>query len=138
MRPRTLPRRADQQDPPGLRWARPAAVLHGHGRHPQRLHPGRSVHRQDPRHPARTGTPPRPPGAGGGRQGLLGPDLPRLPAQTRRPCGFDRTVYRRRNVVERCFNRLKQWRGIATRYDKQPDRYLAAITLASTLIWLQT
>ncbi|WP_456302375.1 IS5 family transposase [Streptomyces albogriseolus] len=55
-----------------------------------------------------------------------------------RPCGFDRTVYRRRNVVERCFNRLKQWRGIATRYDKQPDRYLAAITLASTLIWLQT
>jgi transposase len=55
-----------------------------------------------------------------------------------RPCGFDRAVYRRRNVVERCFNRLKQWRGIATRYEKQPDRYLAAITLASTLIWLDT
>ncbi|WP_369198931.1 IS5 family transposase [Streptomyces djakartensis] len=36
-----------------------------------------------------------------------------------RPCGFDRTVYRRRNVV---FNRLKQWRGIATRYEKQPGR----------------
>ncbi|MET9346150.1 IS5/IS1182 family transposase, partial [Streptomyces termitum] len=41
-----------------------------------------------------------------------------------------------RNVVERCFHRLKQWRGIATRYDKRPDHYLAAITLASTLIWL--
>ncbi|MFF9237195.1 IS5 family transposase, partial [Streptomyces sp. NPDC014801] len=54
-----------------------------------------------------------------------------------RPCGFDRAVYRRRNVVERCFNRLKQWRGIATRYDKLPDRFLAAITLASTLIWLE-
>ncbi|MFJ6530414.1 IS5 family transposase [Streptomyces longwoodensis] len=54
-----------------------------------------------------------------------------------RPCGFDRAVYRRRNVVERCFHRLKQWRGIATRYEKQPGRYLAAITLASTLIWLQ-
>ncbi|MGA5648810.1 transposase [Streptomyces seoulensis] len=52
------------------------------------------------------------------------------------PCGFDRAAYRRRNVVERCFHRLKQWRGIATRYDKHPDRYLAAITLASTLIWL--
>jgi transposase len=32
-----------------------------------------------------------------------------------RDCGFDRTVHRRRNVVERCFHRLKQWRGIATR-----------------------
>lgn len=39
-----------------------------------------------------------------------------------RPCGFDRAVYRGRNVVERCFHRLKQWRGIATRYDKQPGR----------------
>ncbi|KUH39057.1 transposase [Streptomyces kanasensis] len=55
-----------------------------------------------------------------------------------RPCGFDRAVYRRRNIVERCFHRLKQWRGIATRYDKRPDRYLAAVTLAGTLIWLDT
>ncbi|NKQ25163.1 transposase [Streptomyces galbus] len=43
----------------------------------------------------------------------------------------------RRNVVERCFHRLKQRRGIATHYDKQPDRYLTAITLDSTLIGLQ-
>ena len=35
-------------------------------------------------------------------------------------------------------HRLKQWRGIATRYDKRSDRYLAAVTLASTLIWLGT
>lgn len=49
-----------------------------------------------------------------------------------RPCGSDRVAYRRRNVVERCFHRLKQWRGITTRYDKRPDRYLAVITL----IWL--
>jgi transposase len=55
-----------------------------------------------------------------------------------RPPGFDRAIYAGRNVVERCFNRLKQWRGIATRYEKQPGRYLAAITLASTLIWLET
>ncbi|MFF9085098.1 IS5 family transposase [Streptomyces sp. NPDC014991] len=55
-----------------------------------------------------------------------------------RRCGFDKTVYRRRNVVERCFHRLKQWRGIDTRYDKQPSRYRAAIALASTLIWLDT
>jgi transposase len=34
-------------------------------------------------------------------------------------------------VVERCFNRLKQWRGIATRYDKTADSYRAAVTLAA-------
>ncbi|MFE4869862.1 IS5 family transposase [Streptomyces sp. NPDC056682] len=35
-----------------------------------------------------------------------------------RPPRFDKDLYKQRNVVERCFNRLKQWRGIATRYDK--------------------
>ncbi|MDI6408296.1 transposase [Streptomyces albus] len=55
-----------------------------------------------------------------------------------RPCGFDGAVHRRRNVVERCCNHLKQWRGIATRYGKPPDRYLAAGTLAGTLILFET
>ncbi|MGW8760888.1 transposase [Streptomyces sp. NPDC055815] len=54
------------------------------------------------------------------------------------PCGFDADAYRRRNVVERCFHCLKQWRGIAARYAKRPDRYLAAVTLAGALIWLDT
>ncbi|MFJ6864456.1 transposase, partial [Streptomyces termitum] len=40
-----------------------------------------------------------------------------------------------RNVVERCFHRLKQWRGIATRYDKTAQSYEAAVTLASLLMW---
>lgn len=58
-------------------------------------------------------------------------------ARRREPrCGFDKALYRRRNVVERCFQRLKQWRGIATRYEKQPDHFHAVLTLASTLIWL--
>ncbi len=48
---------------------------------------------------------------------------------------FDREVYKHRNVVERCFNRLKQWRGIATRYDKTAQSYEAAVTLASLLMW---
>ncbi|WP_373045746.1 IS5 family transposase [Streptomyces sp. NRRL S-448] len=52
-----------------------------------------------------------------------------------RPPVFDKQVYKRRNVVERCFNRLKQWRGIATRYDKTAQSYQAAITLASLLMW---
>jgi transposase len=51
-----------------------------------------------------------------------------------RPPAFDQQLYRRRNVVERCFNRLKQWRGIATRYDKTAESYQAAVTLASLLM----
>jgi transposase len=53
-----------------------------------------------------------------------------------RPCHFDKERYRHRNVVERCFLRLKQWRRIATRYDKQADTYLAFLTLASIILWL--
>jgi transposase len=41
-----------------------------------------------------------------------------------RPPAFDRTAYRRRNVVERCFQRLKQFRAIATRYDCEDDQVL--------------
>ncbi|MEV8605625.1 transposase, partial [Streptomyces griseoviridis] len=52
-----------------------------------------------------------------------------------RPPAFDRQLYKRRNVVERCFNCLKQWRGIATRYDKTAESYQAAVTLASLLMW---
>nr|WP_078893804.1 transposase [Streptomyces sp. NRRL S-1022] len=40
-----------------------------------------------------------------------------------------------RDVVERCFNKLKQWRGIATRYDKTTESYQAAVTLAALLMW---
>ena len=44
-------------------------------------------------------------------------------------------VYRARNVVERCFNRFKQWRGLATRYDETATDYTGALTLAAVLIW---
>jgi transposase len=55
-----------------------------------------------------------------------------------RPPAFDAQMYKRRNVVERSFNRLKQWRGIAMRSDKTARNYHAGITLAATLIWLRT
>ena len=55
-----------------------------------------------------------------------------------RPPGFDATAYRQRNVVERSFNRLKNWRGIATRTDKTARNYRAGIVLAATLIWINT
>ena len=49
---------------------------------------------------------------------------------------FDRETYRRRNVVERAVNRLKQWRGIATRYEKRAANFRAMVVIASTMIWL--
>ena len=54
----------------------------------------------------------------------------------RRDPAFDRTAYRERNRVERLINKLKQFRRIATRYEKRAANYLAMITLASILLWL--
>jgi transposase len=53
-----------------------------------------------------------------------------------RPVGFDKTRYRRRNVVERGFCQLKHWRGLATRYDRHARNYLGALQLAALLRWL--
>nr|WP_191889414.1 IS5 family transposase [Streptomyces mutabilis] len=55
-----------------------------------------------------------------------------------RPPAFDRHLYRRRNVVERCINRLKGFRGIATRYEKTATSYEAAVNLASFLLWARS
>ncbi|GAA2196031.1 hypothetical protein GCM10009787_28580 [Streptomyces bangladeshensis] len=52
-----------------------------------------------------------------------------------RPPAFDEHLYKRRNAVERRFNRLKQRQGIVTRYDKTAESYQAAITVASLLMW---
>jgi transposase len=49
---------------------------------------------------------------------------------------FDRDAYRERNVVERLINRLKQWRRVATRYEKRAANYLAMLTVAAILLWL--
>ena len=55
-----------------------------------------------------------------------------------RPLVFDPAVYARRNVVERCINRLKQWRGLATRYEKRAVNYRAMVVIASIVLWLDT
>ncbi len=51
-----------------------------------------------------------------------------------RPTAFDAQLYRHRNTVERGFNRLKQWRGVTTRYDKYALTYLGGVTLAAIVI----
>lgn len=47
-----------------------------------------------------------------------------------------REAYRQRNVVERCFNRLKQWRDLATRYTKRATIYRASLVLIAALTQL--
>lgn len=53
-----------------------------------------------------------------------------------RPPGFDPRTYRQRNVVERCFNRLKHWRDLATRYAKRAAIYRSSLLLIAAIIWL--
>ena len=55
-----------------------------------------------------------------------------------RPPSFDPTLYRERNTVERGFNRLKHWRGVATRYDKYALTYLGGVTLAAIVTYHRT
>jgi transposase len=52
-----------------------------------------------------------------------------------RPPAFNADIYRHRNVVERGINRLKQWRGIATRYDKKASHYRSGILLGALILW---
>jgi len=64
------------------------------------------------------------------------PVIPNNPTRKRRH-PFDRTAYRLRNAVERTFCRLKDWRRIATRYDKLARNFAAAVILASIVsYWL--
>lgn len=55
-------------------------------------------------------------------------------ATRNKPYPLDRVTYRRRNVIERMFGRLKNWRRIATRYDRLARNYLAALALVSVII----
>jgi transposase len=50
---------------------------------------------------------------------------------------YDKLLYKARNVVERCFCRLKDFRRVATRYDRQPYTFMAAVFLAAIVaFWL--
>ncbi len=54
-----------------------------------------------------------------------------------RPVRHDADLYKERNTVERLINKLKAWRGIATRYGKTPDSYLAGLHLRASMIWIK-
>ncbi len=64
---------------------------------------------------------------------------PCIPGRTsrERPVRYDKRRYKRRNRIEIMFGRLKDWRRIATRYDRCPKVFLSAIALAAAVIfWL--
>jgi transposase len=61
-----------------------------------------------------------------------------IPAKRNRrtPPPHDAVKYRLRNLVERLFNKLKNWRRVATRYDKTRESYLGFVAIASIKLWL--
>jgi transposase len=61
-----------------------------------------------------------------------------IPPRAHRPIqrDFDKDLYKARHLIENFFCKLKQYRAIATRYDKTARNFLAAIHLAAAIIWL--
>ena len=57
-------------------------------------------------------------------------------ANRRLPRDYDRDLYKARHLIENFFAKLKQFRAIATRYDKTARNFLAAVHLAAAAIWL--
>jgi transposase len=66
----------------------------------------------------------------------IGAVIARRSNEARPGTRFDRQTYRERNRIDRTINRLKQFRRIATRYEKRADNYIAMLTIASILLWL--
>lgn len=62
---------------------------------------------------------------------------PVIPSKSNRkiPIEHDRQIYRQRNVVERMFCRFKDWRRVATRYDRNIKTFMATIAIAAFVIW---
>lgn len=54
-----------------------------------------------------------------------------------RPCRFVKEEYAGRNVIERCILRLKQFRRVATRYEKRAAAFEAIVTLAAIILWIR-
>ncbi len=62
--------------------------------------------------------------------------IPNNPSRARKH-PLDERLYKERHLIECCFSKLKQFRRVATRYDKTARNYLAMVTLAATMLWLR-
>jgi len=65
---------------------------------------------------------------------------PVIPPRSNRttPIDYDREAYKRRNLIERCVNRLKQFRRIATRYEKTARAFVSMLCIAAARTWIKT
>lgn len=70
------------------------------------------------------------------RNRSIQPVIPMRKSRKKR-VGVDRLLYRLRNLVERCFNKLKNARRVATRYDKTAESFLGFIDITSIRLWLR-
>ena len=62
--------------------------------------------------------------------------IPNNPSRARK-YPLDKHLYAQRHLIECCFAKLKQFRRVATRYEKTARNYLAVVTLAATVLWLR-
>ena len=62
--------------------------------------------------------------------------IPNNPSRARKH-PLDRSLYAQRHLVECCFSKLKQFRRVATRFEKTARNYLAVVTLAAIVLWLR-
>lgn len=62
--------------------------------------------------------------------------IPNNPSRARK-YRIDRQLYAQRHLIECCFSKLKQFRRVATRYEKTAKHYFAVVTLAATILWLK-
>lgn len=65
--------------------------------------------------------------------------IPVIPPRSNRktPRDYDKDIYKERNLVERLFQQLKEYRRVATRYERLALNYMTMLSLASILIWLK-
>ncbi len=74
------------------------------------------------------------------REALIGQGIePCIPGRAgrKKPIQYDQALYKQRNLIERLFGRLKDWRRVATRYDRCAHAFLSTIAIAATVIyWL--
>ncbi len=62
--------------------------------------------------------------------------IPNNPSRARK-YPLDRHLYAQRHLIECCFSRLKQFRRVATRYEKTARNYLAIVTIAAIVLWIR-
>ncbi len=55
----------------------------------------------------------------------------------KKPFRHNKALYRERNRIERCFNKLKHFRRLATRYDRRACHFLAFLCLAASMLWMR-